>query len=79
MLFPEYFQANKELFFGDLLKAYQDHPERYKMGEGLQLPPEMMGEEGGQPGVGGNLPKTGTQKTGMTPQPGMPNITKSPY
>ena len=70
-MFPEIFAANKGVLFADFLKAYQDHPERYQTGEGLPNPQEGMDQ--------GNLPKTGTQKTGMTPIQGMPNIKREPY
>jgi len=70
-MFPEIFAANKGVLFADFLKAYQDHPERYNTGEGLPNPQEGMDQ--------GNLPKTGTQKTGMTPIQGMPNIKREPY
>ena len=90
-LFPEVFQANKKIFFDDLMKLYDDNPDRYVMGPGLeqsqntndllnQLGQQQQGQQPQQALNQLKKPLTETQRTGgMPPIPGMTNIRKTPY
>jgi len=60
-IFPEYFAANKELLFRDLIKVYGDSADRYNLGKtmdfaeekGLELAQGMAGKAGGPESAGG--------------------------
>lgn len=55
-LFPEYFQANKEKFFREILKRYDDGPDGYNFPEPMSLELQMATQPGGggaSPGGGG--------------------------
>lgn len=85
-LFPEIFQANKQIFFDDLMKLYDDNPDRYITGEVLQPQNQpnqpVQPNQLNQPNQSSQLlkkPLTETQKTQMPPIPGLPNVTKTPY
>ena len=45
--FPEYFAANREILFKDLIKNYNDDPERYKIPESMSFEDEKALELAG--------------------------------
>lgn len=59
-LFPEYFQANKEKLFRELLSRYDDGPDGYNFPKPMDLKTQMaaMGQQppGGGPGAPGGAP-----------------------
>ena len=64
-MFPEYFQANKETLFRELLSRYDDGPDGYNFPRPLDLKTQMQsmgqgnGPGGAPPPGGGQTPSTG--------------------
>ena len=78
-LFPEYFSQNKEVLFKDLLKAYGDDANKYKLAKPMDFAQEQglalaqgaagKGPGGGQGGLAGDLTGSDSNnKMGEVPQ-----------